>query len=46
LNVQPPMIVLADNEIDVVSDVPKNALRGTVAGFQFAAVLKSFDAGV
>ena len=47
LNVQPPIVVSAENVSAVVLDVPKNAVPvGTMAGFQLARVLKLPDAGV
>ena len=47
MNVQPPIVVLAESVSAVVSDAPKNAVpAGTVAGFQLAAVLKLPDVGL
>ena len=46
MNVQPPIVVLAENDRAVVLDVPKKAVPvGTVAGVQLVAVLKTFVAG-
>src|SRR5215467_2903784 len=42
LNVNPPTVVLAENDRLVMFDAPKNAVPvGTVGGVQLAAVLKS-----
>ena len=47
MNVQPPIVVEAENVSALVLDVPKNAVRiGTVSVFQFVAALKLPDVGL